>query len=624
MGSSKMAKKHRKLYQEKSSKFSLLPIAFTIFVIPLLVYMKVVELTDIEIENWLGGEVHPDFFNAIKVQWLMIGTILAIVFFLVYFIIKRFEFKKSFAYIPIVTYAILIVLSTITSDYPEVALNGFVGRYEGMWVLLSYLALFVITFNLVKDESQIKFLLGALLISATIVALIGTFQFFNMDIFRTDFGKKLILPEAYHEYREGLEFVFEDSNVYATLSNPNYVGSYVALLLPIAFVALLNFKKIYMKIGAGLLMIILLITLYGSKSSAGIVGVIFSAILALIIFRKAIFKRKVLSISIVVVLIVGFFGANFATGGIVTDKIQSKVKNAIGVDSPFFDLQDIIFEDNTVSIVSGTETLVIEIDEEGKLQYYDSFHNTLKPLIYNREEDYVVNFSDEAYKNAYRYLIIEDSLIKIYPQYAFFQIYAMPDNTFKLVGIKGELVDRIKKPETIGFTNKERIGSARGYIWSRTFPLLKNSLIWGCGPDSFAIEFPQDDYIGKIRGFYDGTNMVVDKPHNMYLQVATNTGVLSLLAFLVLAGFYVVQSLSTYIHINKKNHTALFGAGIFLAICGYLVASFFNDSVVGVAPVFWVLLGIGFVCNQLVRSNKIVRRNQNNTHDCIKQDARMI
>ena len=39
-------------------------------------------------------------------------------------------------------------------------------------------------------------------------------------------------------------------------------------------------------------MIILLISLIGSRSSAEIVGVIFSGILALIIFRKEIFKRK--------------------------------------------------------------------------------------------------------------------------------------------------------------------------------------------------------------------------------------------------------------------------------------------------------------------------------------------
>ena len=47
--------------------------------------------------------------------------------------------------------------------------------------------------NLVKDESQIKFLLGVLL-SVAIIAPIGTFQFFDMDIFRTDL-KFAIMPK---------------------------------------------------------------------------------------------------------------------------------------------------------------------------------------------------------------------------------------------------------------------------------------------------------------------------------------------------------------------------------------------------------------------------------------------
>ena len=379
-----MSSKSRRLYTEKTSKVVLLPIALAISVVQLIVFMKIDWLSELVKNNWYGDDYYADFFSYYKSKWVIIFTVAAIVFFLVYSLVKGFKFNKSFLYIPAAAYALLIIISTVTSEHKEVALNGFVARYEGMWVLLCYLILMVITFNLVKDESQIKFLLGVLLISAAIIALIGTFQFFDMDIFRTDLGKLAIMPKEFEASREGLEFTFAESNVYSTFSNPNYVGSYVALLLPIAFVALLNFKKIYMKIGAGLLMVILLISLYGSKSSAGIVGVIFSAILALIIFRKAIFKKKVLSVSIGVALIVGFFGANFAMGGAIIDKLQTTIKNEIGAGKPILDLQDIVFEGNTVSIVIGIETLVIEIGEEGELQYYDGNHNIIETKVTNR------------------------------------------------------------------------------------------------------------------------------------------------------------------------------------------------------------------------------------------------
>ena len=50
-----------------------------------------------------------------------------------------------------------------------------------------------------------------------------------------------------------------------------------------------------------------------------------------------------------------------------------------------------------------------------------------------------------------------------------------------------------------------------------------------------------------------------------------------------------------------------------MAICAYLTAGLFNDSTVGIASIFWVLLGLGFVCNE------INKRNQINIH---KADAR--
>jgi hypothetical protein len=46
------------------------------------------------------------------------------------------------------------------------------------------------------------------------------------------------------------------------------------------------------------------------------------------------------------------------------------------------------------------------------------------------------------------------------------------------------------------------------------------------------------------------------------------------------------------------------GAGIFVGVSGYLITGFLNDSVVGIAPIFWVLLGLGFLCNKLIRNQQ--------------------
>ena len=63
-------------------------------------------------------------------------------------------------------------------------------------------------------------------------------------------------------------------------------------------------------------------------------------------------------------------------------------------------------------------------------------------------------------------------------------------------------LDEVKIAPGAIFTSHESFASSRGYIWSRTIPLLKETLFIGTGADTFVIAFPQDDYIGKINSGY--------------------------------------------------------------------------------------------------------------------------
>lgn len=64
---------------------------------------------------------------------------------------------------------------------------------------------------------------------------------------------------------------------------------------------------------------------------------------------------------------------------------------------------------------------------------------------------------------------------------------------------------------------------------------------------------------------------------------------------------YIISSLRLYSRNHAKDFTTQAGIMIFAAVCGYLIAAFFNDSVVSVAPVFWVLLGTGFSINHRLK-----------------------
>ncbi|HBH12556.1 MAG TPA: polymerase, partial [Clostridiales bacterium] len=107
-------------------------------------------------------------------------------------------------------------------------------------------------------------------------------------------------------------------------------------------------------------------------------------------------------------------------------------------------------------------------------------------------------------------------------------------------------------------------------------------------------------YVGKINAF-DNESIIVDKPHNMYLQIGINTGFISLLALLAIYLMYFIDSMKLY---YKRNLTTLMdyvGIGAFTGVMAYLGAAFFNDQIISVAPLFYVMVGLGIAINGLIR-----------------------
>lgn len=120
--------------------------------------------------------------------------------------------------------------------------------------------------------------------------------------------------------------------------------------------------------------------------------------------------------------------------------------------------------------------------------------------------------------------------------------------------------------------------SGRIYIWQNTISILEPStFFYGYGPGAFALEFPQNDPVGKVAQGWKPQD-VVDRPHNFYLQVLHASGGISLIALLVLFAGFLLESKE--IAINA-------------AVLSYLVNVFFTDSCTSVAPLFWIMLGTG-------------------------------
>jgi O-antigen ligase len=564
--------------------------------VPLIVFLKIVPANDATLLFTNGGE-NFDFFSYYKMFWLLIFTgIGALLFLYDRFLLKDIEFRRSKIYYPMIAYGVLVLLSTLFATYRDISLLGFVDRYENMYVLLAYMALVFLGYNMVDNERQVKVLLTGLGISALVMVLLGITQFTGNDFLMTDFGKKLILPAQYEHIAENLSFTFASSqSIYGTLYNINYVGVYMSMIFALATTIFLLSKETKIRIFFAVLSVASFLTLLGSRSRAGMFAIIVYGVLVLVFFRKLFLKQWKSFLAIGVAVLIVLTGVNIARDGLITNRFKDGIRSLTTVEEP--DFKDIVLEDNKAKIVFDDYSMTL-IFEEGSIKMIDSNDGVIGLTM----EDNIIKAENEPFSNHFiEYKIHEDNPVldtTFMTNRGERNIkFVLEDDVMKVIGYEGEYLTDIKAPY-VGFEGRERLASSRGYIWSRTIPMIKKTILIGHGADTYALHFPNNDYVGKFLGFRS-TNTIVDKPHSMYLQSAVNTGVLSVLALLALFGMYLVQSLKAYFF--KRDYHDFIDTGglaIFMAVMIYLFTGISNDSLVSVAPVFWTLLGIGFILNK--------------------------
>ena len=600
--------------------YLLLPLMFLLAVVPLIVYLKVIPLSGAAFDFWNGQKENLDFFSYYKMVWIIISSIASVG--VLALVITFYGFEKlrgSYYYIPIGIYAFFVILSTEFSQYSDIALMGFTDRYEGMYVLLAYMVVLFVTMNLVNKEQHIKVLLGALFMGAIIIGIIGVFQYIGYDFFQTTFGKSLILPAENQQMAANLKFSFPKYWIYGTLYHADYVGSYMAMLFPLTFTMLILTKRSWLKALFAAISLLMAVNWLGCNSRAGMFGAGLALVILMIMMNKYIIRNWKYFLSGLVILSLLVFGLNYVTKGYFASRVGSLFSDAAKItgsstgkdDSKASSLlQGLDIKGNKATLVTPTETLKFEVNG-GQITFKDKDD---RPIAMKLDQSTgKINLQDNRYKD---YNLIQGQINKIdalHLEKGILKLnFSLANNQVALLNGKSQVVN-IQPVEKWGFEGKELLGSSRGYIWSRSIPLLKNTTFVGYGPDTFAIYFPQNDFMGKFYAYYGDMWQLVDKPHDLYLQVALNTGIISLLALLSLFIAYLIKSSRLYFSNDYDDFVSRAGVGIFVAVCGYLGAAFFNDSIVSVAPVFWVLLGLGISINYMVEqknaSAKVVGQN---------------
>ena len=596
----KAIKKNNKTISYKSQKkFGYyLPIIFIIAIVPLIVHGKIIELP-LEVANfWKGGTTHIDFFNYNKFIALIIGTIAAVCAYLGLFLNNSLPLQKEKRYyIPMLVYAVFAMISAFMAGNKYVALEGFIEMNQGIFILLCYIIITFILMNYIRDERDVKIVVYSFVAVTIAEGLLGLSQYFGHDFFQTTLGQWLISPAGMKGTE--LKFTFGAYTIYGTLYNTNFVGSFAALVLPLCTVLYLYAKDKKKSIIFGITAISAFIVWIGCNSRAGYLGIFAAFFVGVILFRKTLKScyKKILILLACQIFIVLVF--NTVSNGRVFNQFSrlmpsieaEKIEN-IQMKQPVR-FEEVSVADNKFTVKTNSETLV-GVAEGNSMSFQDGKGNKLGII----SEGNNIKFADEKY-DSYTFQI-SSSRIKANIYGRSWDLY-LHDGEINVISINKKLTVPVEAPRVEIFDGKETFASNRGYIWSRTIPLMKDALLVGYGPDHFPMVFPQEDYVGRFNTGSGMINTIVDKPHNMYMQTAINTGVISLIALIMIWGLYLIDSFKTYINGNVGSFVEYVGAASFLSITAYLVAALFNDNVISVAPLFWVLLGTGIGINRMVK-----------------------
>lgn len=563
-----MEKKQNKKAKTKvtgSGWFTLLPLILLAAIHPLVAMKKQVRIYLCDYAWFSGSEYQYDFFMYAKMIVFLVLVACAALMLFDQVIIQRRKISIGKVWIPLGLYAVLTVVSTITSVSHDLSLKGMWEQYETVWTLLGYAIITFVCMQLAQTKQQQQILLFSICAGAGVEAILGIVQMAGLDFWVNTVKK--------HQ-------------VYMSLYNPNYAGVYIILVLPFAVAGMCTVKKKWQKALLLVLTVLLLLCLFGSGSRTGVAVLMLLGVLLAVTMLPGRKKAEMIGLCILLTL-----AAWIAAG----DSGRTHLLN--GLKRTFTKVEEYKFQDIRADgqqvylkyaneeiwldiVEENGEPVLIAMNQEGMLlptewlEAQQCWKILQKPF---RKCEFTITEQDDIYILCLTKPGVEWNFAK-----------KGIDGTYGYVTRFGK-IDTIEEAPAV-LKGYERALSGRGYIWGRTIPLLPKHLLLGSGPDTFIVEFPQNDYVKRYNTSSSMYNEIPSKAHNMYLQTAIQTGLLSLLCLLIFWGCYLKDSIRLYWIQKKKDYL---GIACFFSVIGYLLMGLINDSNLATAPLFWLILGLG-------------------------------
>lgn len=487
--------------------------------------------TNLAIYGWyFDNDTHIDYYLGARSVSLLAAALFAIIMLIVSSLrshkLPRLLCNKKIA-IAMVAYIICVTFSTIFSINRYTSMHGGLDQFESCFVLISYLAIFLYA----HENCLLDYVLHSgtcnfcLYVSTILLIILGLIQ---------------------------------GSEVYLTFYNPDYCSVYLFILIALFVYKILRIinrshaessKTNPSKYSIAMNMLTILCLLYLQVRTGCVcnISLTFALIITVVLYSlssSGLFQQKsnfhklfcILAASVIVVAFL--FTCYKYTSDLEKPTLITKEREQI---------ISISTTDKNVTIVTDRDTYYLTSDmENGPLDYQKGAIFT----IFNGYE--TMSFTNETSDGNYMFILPNGQLVSLRPAKCVF------------------------------FENYPSFLSGRGYIWARTLPLLADTLFIGTGPDTFLIIFPHNDYVESLVNGY--LYQLVNKPHSVYLQIAVQTGVVSLICILCIVLSQIVtcaKGMKNEIGLRNKKAFKLI---ILICSIGLCLSGLLNDSNLSVMP----------------------------------------
>jgi putative inorganic carbon (HCO3(-)) transporter len=187
------------------------------------------------------------------VRWLHQGTV---------------TWKRTPLDLPLLAFIGSAALSTVFAVNRNVAIFGTYDRWEGLLTIITYGLVFWLAVQLLSGEADARGLTWSLLISGYVIAAVAILQ--------SAFG---LLGGGY--FHTGDNIIRPD----VTLANPDFLGIFLAMLLPVAFAKLISRRPLTTRVLAANLVVVLFFGLVASFTRAAWIGAIVGVVVVLVLRR---------------------------------------------------------------------------------------------------------------------------------------------------------------------------------------------------------------------------------------------------------------------------------------------------------------------------------------------------